>query len=63
MADEPGIEDAATDLRGHGGTADAVQADLGTQNGIDRLWEAARECQVDYLLVNAGIGIGGALVE
>lgn len=63
VANEPEIQSAATDLRGHGGTVDAVQADLGTQDGIARVWEAVKDRQVDYLLANAGRGLGHAFIE
>ena len=63
VANEPEIESAATDLRGHGGSVDTVQADLGTQDGIDRVWETVKERQVDYLLANAGRGLGHAFIE
>lgn len=63
VANEPEIEEAANDLRSFGGTVDTVQTDLGTQHGLDALWEAVKDRQIDYLLANAGIGVGDAFVE
>src|SRR3954447_15728379 len=59
-ADEPEIEQAATSLRGHGTQIEAVQADLATLEGVDRLYAAAKGRPVDALLANAGRGLGHA---
>ena len=62
-ADEPQIEDAAAALRQHGVDVDWVQADLATAQGVDRLCEATYGRSVDYLLANAGHGLGGAFLD
>ena len=59
-ADEPEIETAATKLRDTGATVEAVRADLRTEEGVDRLWQAMEQRGVDYLLANAGVGLGEA---
>jgi len=41
-ADEPEIEQAATFLRGSGTQVEALQADLVTIEGVDKLYAAAR---------------------
>ena len=57
-ADQPEIEQAAADLRQAGGTVDALQLDLATPDGVDRLYAAAKGRRVDALLANAGRGLG-----
>ena len=41
VADEPLIEAAAADVRSHGGSVDAIEADLSTFEGVDQLLAAA----------------------
>ena len=62
-ADEPAIETAAEELPAHGGKVDAVQADLSTTDGIDRLYAATKGRPVDALLANAGVGLGHAFLD
>lgn len=62
-ADEPAIEQAATSLRGSGAEVEAVQADLATTEGVDRLYAAVRGRPVDALLANAGRGLGHAFFD
>jgi short-subunit dehydrogenase len=62
-ADEPQIEVAATELRQMGAAVDAVQADLSTIEGVDKLVAAANGRPVDALLANAGRGLGGAFLD
>ncbi|MGY3604428.1 MULTISPECIES: SDR family NAD(P)-dependent oxidoreductase [unclassified Bradyrhizobium] len=62
-ADEPAIETAAEELRGHGGKVDAVDADLSTTEGVDRLYAATKGRRVDALLANAGVGLGHAFLD
>lgn len=62
-ADEPAIEQAATSLRGSGTEVEAVQADLATTEGVDRLYAAVRGRAVDALLANAGRGLGHAFFD
>jgi short-subunit dehydrogenase len=60
-ADEPAIMDAAKKLSPLGVNVEAVQADLGTGKGCDKLYGAIKGRQVDA--PNAGRGLGRAFVE
>ena len=62
-ADEPEIEKAADAFRRFGGKVDALQADLATEEGVQRLYDAAAGRPVDALLANAGRGLGGAFLD
>ena len=64
-ADEPEIEEAAREIRAeHPGVAvEALEADLATLDGNDRLYAAIRGRRVDALLANAGRGLGRAFLE
>jgi len=62
-ADQPEIHDAAQEFRTLGGEVEAVEADLATLEGVDRLYQAARGRPVDALLANAGHGLGGAFLD
>lgn len=57
-ADEPAINEAADRLRSHGVEVEAVEADLATTDGVDKLYAAARGRPVDILMANAGRGLG-----
>lgn len=62
-ADEPLIEAAAADFRKHGTPVRAVEADLATLEGVDRLLDAADGRPVDLLCANAGRGLGHAFLD
>lgn len=62
-ADEPQIHDAAREFEALGGRVDAVEADLATIDGVDRLYEALAGRPVDALLANAGRGLGRAFLD
>jgi uncharacterized protein len=64
-ADEPQIESAATELRAEGGSGkiEAVQADLSTTEGVDKLYGAAQGRAIDILMANAGRGLGRAFLD
>lgn len=62
-ADEPEIHRAAEDFRQLGVTVDAVEANLATIDGADRLYAATKGRPVDALLANAGLGLGGAFLD
>jgi uncharacterized protein len=64
-ADEPRITEAALELRGLGVTVEAVEADLATLEGVDRLWSAVQNLgrPLDALLANAGRGLGKAFLD
>lgn len=59
-ADEPQIEEAASELRRLGGRVSAVMADLAEESGVDKLFAAIRSENrpVDALIANAGRGLG-----
>jgi len=61
-ADRP-LTEAEAELRAVGVSVDAVQADLSTPQGIDRLYAAAQGRQVAALLANAGQGLGHAFLD
>ena len=63
VADEPKISEAATQFRNFGVEAESVEADLATREGVDKFYEAARGRPVEYLLANAGHGLGGAFLD
>ena len=62
-ADQAKIEDAAAAFRRLGASVDAVEADLATTEGVDRLYAAIRGRPVSALLANAGHGLGGAFLD
>jgi short-subunit dehydrogenase len=62
-ADEPEIERAAQTLRDMGAKVDAVEADLATLDGVDRLYAASKGRRVDALLANAGRGLGKGFLD
>src|SRR5258707_9174426 len=62
-ADEARIEKAAEQLREVGVEVQAVEADLATVEGVDRLYAAADGRPIDLLLANAGRGLGGDFLE
>jgi short-subunit dehydrogenase len=64
-ADEPEIEEAASVFRGAGASVEAVQADLATLEGVDKLYAAVSQLgrPVDALLANAGRGLGHGFLD
>jgi short-subunit dehydrogenase len=64
-ADEARIEEAARELRGLGTTVAAVEADLATTDGVDKLYGVAQRLgrPVEALLANAGRGLGKAFLD
>jgi short-subunit dehydrogenase len=64
-ADEFKIEDAARDFRELGATVEAVQADLATLEGVDKLYAVTKRIgrPVDALLANAGRGLGKGFLD
>jgi short-subunit dehydrogenase len=61
-ADMP-LGDAEATLRGMGASVEAVQADLATREGVDRLYTAVRGRPVAALMANAGHGLGHAFLD
>ena len=62
-ADEPKIHVAAKDFEALGTSVIAVEADLATLEGVDRLCAACAGRPVDALLANAGRGLGKAFLD
>ncbi len=64
-ADDDAIETAARELRDIGARVEAVQADLRSDDGVERLYGvvAAEDRPVAAIALNAGVGQGGAFVD
>jgi short-subunit dehydrogenase len=62
-ANEPGIQQAAQQLRATGAKVEAVEVDLATRGGVDRFYSAAGGRPIDALLANAGRGLGHAFLD
>ena len=62
-ADQAKIEEAAEDFRALGVSVEAVEADLATLEGVDRLYAAARGKPVSILMANAGHGLGHGFLD
>jgi uncharacterized protein len=58
VADEPTIDAAAGELNGFAVAVEAVEADLSTFEGNDRLLAATGGRPIDVLVANAGRGLG-----
>ena len=63
VADEPEIHKAAEELKRSGRAVQALEADLATLEGVDKLYAAAAGRPVDALLANAGRGLGRGFVD
>jgi uncharacterized protein len=62
-ADQPKIHEAAQEFRTLGAQVEAVEADLATLEGVDKLYAAIRGRPVAALLANAGHGLGRAFLD
>lgn len=62
-ADQPEINQAAQHFRTHGVNVDAIQTDLATSEGVNKLYAAAKGRPVDALLANAGHGLGHSFLD
>jgi short-subunit dehydrogenase len=62
-ADEPAIHQAADDFRKIGVDAQAIEVDLATIAGVDRLCDAFAGRPVDLLFANAGHGLGKGFLD
>jgi len=60
-ADQP-LADAVLDFQALGATAQAVQCDLATTEGVMHLIQAIGDREVDALMANAGHGLGGSFL-
>lgn len=63
VADEPAIEEAAERFRKEGTEVTALNADLATMEGVDRLVDTVGERPVEAFLANAGRGLGKAFLD
>ncbi len=63
VADEPLIDAASADLKAHGTEVAAIEADLATFEGNDKLLAAVGGRPIDILIANAGRGLGRAFVD
>src|SRR6202000_2953284 len=64
VADEPEIEQAAETLRGLGaGHVEALQADLSTEAGVDKIIAAVKGRTIEHLIANAGRGLGDSFLN
>jgi short-subunit dehydrogenase len=64
VADEPEIEQAAETLRGLGaGQVDALQADLSSEAGVDKVIAAIKGRTIEHLIANAGRGLGDSFLN
>jgi short-subunit dehydrogenase len=62
-ADVPEIQRVANDLKQRGVRVDALEVDLSTTEGVDRLVSEAGGRPVEALLANAGHGLGHAFLD
>ena len=62
-ADSPEIDQAAETFRSRGAAVTALEVDLSTEEGVERLYDAAHGRPVDALLANAGHGLGRAFLD
>lgn len=65
-AEDLGLDSAADQLRSIGkGSVERFRADLSTFDGVEKLYSRIKSGgrSVDALLLNAGVGVGGAFVE
>lgn len=62
-ADQAEIESAAAKLRAKGASVDAVEVDLSTTAGVDKLLALVGGRPVDVLMANAGHGLGRGFLD
>jgi short-subunit dehydrogenase len=62
-ADQGPLEEAAASLRAFGANVEAVEADLSTSFGVDKLMLVADGRPIDLLIANAGHGLGHAFLD
>lgn len=62
-ADEPAIQTAAQQLRQFGRAVQALEVDLATSAGVERLYQAIADRPVEALLANAGRGLGKSFLD
>jgi len=62
-ADEPKINNAAREFSQRGVQAEAVEADLATLEGVDKLYAVTKGRPIEALLANAGHGLGHGFLD
>jgi short-subunit dehydrogenase len=62
-ADRPEIHQSAQHFRSHGVHVDAIETDLSTTEGVDKLYSAIHGMPVSALCANAGQGLGHAFLD
>jgi uncharacterized protein len=62
-ANEPSINTAGRELAALGGNVEAVETNLATPEGCDRLYAKLNGRPVDALLANAGVGLGKGFLD
>jgi short-subunit dehydrogenase len=62
-ADQPSIVEAKQALEGLGVEVKAVQTDLSTEDGVQKLLDLIGDASVDILCANAGHGLGHAFLD
>ena len=62
-ADQAAIHDAARDFQALGVGVEAIETDLATLEGVDKLYAAVKGRPVGALLANAGHGLGHAFLD
>ena len=65
VAENNDIHTAARNIEGPGARVEAVQADLASASGVHQMLDriAATGREVDVLVLNAGVGVGGPFLE
>ncbi|WP_085809385.1 SDR family oxidoreductase [Sphingomonas sp. TZW2008] len=63
VADEPLIDAAARDFEQFGTKVQAIEADLSTIDGVDRVLDAAAGRRIDVVCANAAISKGGPFLD
>jgi len=62
-AESNDIDQAAEELRATGRNVEAVQVDLKTPDGVERLAATVGSTPIDALVINAGVGVSGPFIE
>jgi uncharacterized protein len=62
-ADQAAIHDVVKDFQALGSEVEAIEADLATLAGVDKLYAAAKGRPIGALLANAGHGLGHAFLD
>jgi short-subunit dehydrogenase len=62
-ADQAAIHDVVKDFQALGSEVEAIEADLATLEGVDKLYAAAKGRPISALLANAGHGLGHAFLD